>query len=445
MADTFSNAFAVPSHLFLSYVAFVLAIHRFRVLDWSHPVMKMRSSKNVCFCLLIAACCLLGNSPAQENSDAESPQQAEPNHENIAADETQRVRSMIRSVVRVLAATSEGIKTGTGFFVGNHGELITNAHVVSGANDVAVFVTSPDGKSAKLCKAHPVRMDVENDLFLVQVDGNDLPPSLPLSREAGQVLDDVIAIGFPGSLDVAISDSSKIVGGYTDSADVLENLVPNITKGAVTKVTDQRITHDAKISKGNSGGPLVNTHTDEVIGVNVAGIVDSMSTFYLAVPVKHVHNLLSRKDNIIDSIEWKAVKTAMDEEVIQNRSGFADPSMNNMPTAQMQVRTWMVHNALDKFETGAVINEKMLETIKKELRWREGDSIILKITRGSKTWQIPVEGVTKGEGNTIFLSVKDVVRLRGIREREIPTAGMDAITFGIIRKEHKKVRNEPQG
>ena len=398
----------------------------------------MRSIKNVCSCLLIAAYCLSGSSPAQENGGAESPQNTESNQGNIAADETQRVRSMIRSVVRVLAATGEGVKTGTGFFVGNHGELITNAHVVSGANDVAVFVTSSDGKSAKLCKTHPVRMDVENDLFLVQVDGDDLPPSLPLSRKAGQVLDDVVAIGFPGSLDVAISDSSKIVNRYTDSANVLENLVPNITKGAVTKVTDQRITHDAKISKGNSGGPLVNTHTGEVIGVNVAGIVDSMSTFYLAVPVKQVHNLLSRQDNIIDSIEWKVVKIAMDEEMIQNWSGFAELGVNDMPTAQMQMRKWMQHSALDKYENGAVISRDLSAKLKKELRWQEGDEIVMKISRGSKTWQIPVVNTTPRNDGFIFISSKDTINMKSTRDKTLQCEGMDAITFGIIRKEHKR-------
>ena len=400
--------------------------------------MTMLSIKNVCSCLLIVAYCLSGNSPAQENAGAESPQHPEPNQGNIAADETQRVRSMVRSVVRVLAATGEGIKTGTGFFVGNHGELVTNAHVVAGAYDVGVFVTSPDGKSAKLHKAHPVRMDVENDLFLVQVDGNDLPSSLPLSREAGQVLDDVVAIGFPGSLDVAISDSSKVVNNYTDSADVLENLVPNITKGAVTKVTDQRITHDAKISKGNSGGPLVNAHTGEVIGVNVAGIVDSMSTFYLAVPVKQVYNLSARQDNIIDSIEWKAVKIAMNEEMIQNWSGFAEPGMNDMSTAQMQMRKWMMHPSLDEYEKGAVIDEKLSAKLKKELRWQEGDEIVLKITKGSKTWQIPVVDTTPKNYGIVFISSKDAIRMKGTRDKTLPCEGTDAITFGIIRKDYKK-------
>ena len=383
--------------------------------------MKTRSAKSVYFCLLIAACCLLGNSPAQENSGAESPQQPESNHENISADETERVRSMIRSVVRVLAATSEGIKTGTGFFVGNRGELITNAHVVSGANDVAVFVTSPDGKSAKLCKAHPVRMDVENDLFLVKVDGNDLPPSLPLSREAGQVLDDVIAIGFPGSLDVAISDSSKIVGGYTDSADVLENLVPNITKGAVTKVTDQRITHDAKISKGNSGGPLVNTHTDEVIGVNVAGIVDSMSTFYLAVPVKQVHNLLSRHDNIIDSIEWKAL-------------AWMEERKNVDLMTKWVMGQWSGNASLGE-EAIAAVEEKQLQAIKKELLFQPGDKLYVHIQKGNKKFTFPVKASYKSdEGDTsVNLSPAACLQMKGARAKKAETEGNDNIRFYVER------------
>ena len=383
--------------------------------------MKTRSAKNVYFCLLIAACCLLGNSPAQENSGAESPQQPESNHENISADETERVRSMIRSVVRVLAATSEGVKTGTGFFVGNHGELVTNAHVVAGAYDVGVFVTSLDGKSAKLCKAHPVRMDVENDLFLVQVDGNDLPPSLPLSREAGQVLDDVIAIGFPGSLDVATSDSSKIVGGYTDSADVLENLVPNITKGAVTKVTDQRITHDAKISKGNSGGPLVSTHTGKVIGVNVAGIVDSMSTFYLAVPVKQVHNLLSRHDNIIDSIEWKAL-------------AWMEERKNVDLMTKWVMGQWVVDADLGE-EPIASVEKTKYEAIKKELLFQPGDKLYVHIQKGNKKFTFPVKAFyTSDKGETsLGLSPAAALQMKGARAKKAETEGNDNIRFYVER------------
>ena len=328
---------------------------------------------------------------------------------------------MVRSVVRVLAATGEGVKTGTGFFVGNHGELVTNAHVVAGANDVAVFVTSPDGKSAKLHKAHPVRMDVENDLFLVRVDGDDLPPSLPLSQGTTQVLDDVVAIGFPGSLDVAISDSSKIVGGYTNSADVLENLVPNITKGAVTKVTDQRITHDAKISKGNSGGPLVNTHTGEVIGVNVAGIVDSMSTFYLAVPVKQVHNLSARQDNIIDSIEWKALAW-MEER-------------KNMDLMTKWVMGQWVANAELGEEPVASVEKTQYEAIKKELLFQPGDKLYVHIQKGNKKYTFPVKTFyTSDKGETsLGLSPAAALQMKGARAKKAETEGNDNIRFYVER------------
>ena len=384
--------------------------------------MTMRSIKNVCSCLLIAAYCLSGSSPAQENGGAESPQNTESNQRNITADETQRVRSMIRSVVRVLAATGEGVKTGTGFFVGNHGELVTNAHVVAGANDVAVFVTSPDGKSAKLHKAHPVRMDVENDLFLVRVDGDDLPPSLPLSQGTTQVLDDVVAIGFPGSLDVAISDSSKIVGGYTNSADVLENLVPNITKGAVTKVTDQRITHDAKISKGNSGGPLVNTHTGEVIGVNVAGIVDSMSTFYLAVSVKQVYNLLSRQDNIIDSIEWKAL-------------AWMEERKNMDLMTKYGVGRWITDGDLGN-EAIAMVSEKQLQAIKKELLYQSGDEIYVHVQRGNKKFSFPLKFTYKSDKELahVILSPGACLQMKNARAKKADTEGNDNIRFYIQRK-----------
>lgn len=130
-------------------------------------------------------------------------------------------------------------------------------------------------------------------------------------------------------------------------------------------------------------------------------------------------------------------KAKAEEEKLRNTSFYA-ASNGKMPTAQRQARAWMGHSALDQLDTGAVINEALAARLKKELRWQDGDTIVLKITKGSKTWQIPVKYTADFKGDTVYLSAKDVVRMKGTRDKTIKTEGQDQITFGIIRAKDKQ-------
>jgi len=215
----------------------------------------------------------------------------------FAADAGKVLEPLNRSVVRIFCAGEGGrsLSFGTGFFAGENGDIVTNYHVVSQGAAVA-FVLKPGMQEADMYRLVPVRLAPEEDLALMRPEAaKKLPPPLPLKAGGAKVLDRVVAAGFPGLVDHYDERSSRVEGVLAALLKDSDNLIPNITQGAVSKVSPGRITHDATIGHGNSGGPLVDLETGEVVGVNTALASDNKSSFFFAIPVQKVKALLEGK------------------------------------------------------------------------------------------------------------------------------------------------------
>ncbi|HZX55386.1 MAG TPA: trypsin-like peptidase domain-containing protein [Ilumatobacteraceae bacterium] len=168
------------------------------------------------------------------------------------------VTSALRpSVVSVSSDISEsgfnGEGVGTGVVLTSDGQILTNAHVVEGANDVRVRLdTEREPRPAKI-----VATDTTNDLAILQVDVTGLTPATFADPANVRVGDDVVAIGFALDLDGEASVTLGIISAL-DRTMITDN-------GAL----DGLIQTDAAISSGNSGGPLVNA-AGQVVGINTA-------------------------------------------------------------------------------------------------------------------------------------------------------------------------------
>ncbi|MET3952139.1 trypsin-like peptidase domain-containing protein [Arthrobacter sp. UYEF36] len=149
---------------------------------------------------------------------------------------------------------------GTGIVIGSTGEVITNAHLVTGvvSGASAVTVTFHGGGQ------HPARIvgsDCGNDLALLKVSGVKNLPVLELGDSRSTVPGDpVIAIGYALGLDGGPSVTTGIISatGRTSVADT--------GLGTTCRLTNLLQT-DAPISSGDSGGPLIDSG-GHVIGVN---------------------------------------------------------------------------------------------------------------------------------------------------------------------------------
>ena len=140
---------------------------------------------------------------------------------------------------------------GSGFIISADGYIVTNNHVVDGADKVTVKLNGD--KSAGL-PAKIVGTDEETDLALLKVESSEKLPVLKFGdSDAMEVGDWVVAIGNPFGL------------SNTVTAGILSAKGRDIHSGPF----DNFLQTDASINPGNSGGPLINME-GEVIGINTA-------------------------------------------------------------------------------------------------------------------------------------------------------------------------------
>ncbi len=163
------------------------------------------------------------------------------------------------SVVTVSATVSDGQlageAVGTGVVISADGEILTNAHVVAGAQEVRVRFSG----NTEPTPADVVAVDTDNDLALLRVDVDaELPAATFADPASIRIGDPVVAIGFALDLD----------GDPTVTAGIVSALDRTLSVSR-TDALDGLIQTDAAISSGNSGGPLVNA-AGQVIGINTA-------------------------------------------------------------------------------------------------------------------------------------------------------------------------------
>ncbi len=161
---------------------------------------------------------------------------------------------------------------GSGFVVSADGYVVTNNHVIQGAEQVQVKL------GERVYSAEVKGTDRATDLALLKIDAKDLP-TLPLGdSDALRVGDWVMAIGSPleltNSVTVGVVSAKQRRINISDETSSFENFIQT----------------DAAINFGNSGGPLVNLH-GEVIGINTA-INFGSENIGFAVPVNTLKQIL---------------------------------------------------------------------------------------------------------------------------------------------------------
>lgn len=173
---------------------------------------------------------------------------------------------------------------GSGFIITAEGDILTNAHVVNGADQVTVTL-----KDGRRFEGIVEGEDSLTDLAVVKIDaGQDALPVSPLGDSDGvQVGDWAIAVGNPLGLD------------NTVTLGIVSTLKRSSASVGIPNKRLEFIQTDAAINPGNSGGPLLN-QAGEVIGINTAIRADAMGIGF-AIPInkaKEIKGQLARGEAI---------------------------------------------------------------------------------------------------------------------------------------------------
>jgi serine protease Do len=164
--------------------------------------------------------------------------------------------------------------SGSGFIVSRDGHILTNNHVVDGADRLTVTLTDH-----RVFKARIIGRDPTTDIAVIKIEGNNLPVAVLGDDTRARVGEWVVAIGNPLGLDFTVT--AGIISAKGRGGADLQGLSRN-NNYAISDF----IQTDAAINPGNSGGPLVNIN-GEVIGVNsaIASGTGYYSGYGFAIPI----------------------------------------------------------------------------------------------------------------------------------------------------------------
>lgn len=267
----------------------------------------------------------------------------------------------------------EGI--GSGFIISEDGLIVTNYHVIKGAQEVKVILSDGSEVAAKV-----VNYDEQADLAVIDVTENVKMPGVATLGDSSTLKsgEDVIAIGNP----LGKEFSKTVTKGIISSPN--RQLSVSGEEGA----TETFIQTDAAINPGNSGGPLINAK-GEVIGVNTAKKVgEEIEGIGFSIPINTVKEKL---DSLSKPILVLGI-TAHDitPELAQER---------NIPEG-IRIKTVADFSPAEKagLRTGDIItayNNKKVKTVeelnKAKESSKEGDVVNLTVFRDGKTIQVDLK------------------------------------------------------
>ena len=195
---------------------------------------------------------------------------------------------------------------GSGFIIDSDGYILTNAHVVEGAEKVRVQLNNNKEYSADV-----IGIDKRTDVALVKIQGDHLPVATIGDSDKVQVGDWVLAIGSPFGF------------SHTATQGIVSAVARNLPSGDYVPF----IQTDAAINPGNSGGPLFNSK-GEVIAINsqIYSRSGAFSGLAFSIPInmaKNIADQLKDKGEVVRG--WLGVRIQGLDQTLAESFGMENP------------------------------------------------------------------------------------------------------------------------
>ena len=271
---------------------------------------------------------------------------------------------------------------GSGFIIDRAGVILTNAHVIDGADKVTVTL-----KDGRVFEGKVRGVDEVTDMAVVKINGDNLPVVTLGSSDQVQVGDWAIAVGNPLGLD------------NTVTLGIISTLKRSSAQVGIPNKRLDFIQTDAAINPGNSGGPLVNAQ-GEVIGINTAIRADAMGIGF-AIPIdkaKAIKDQLARGEKITHPYLGVQMTTLTPELAKQNNtdpnSAFMVPEANGVIVLRVLPNTPAAKAGLRRGDVVTQVGEQKVTTAEQLQAIVEssrlGETLQVKVLRGNEARQLPI-------------------------------------------------------
>jgi Do/DeqQ family serine protease len=270
--------------------------------------------------------------------------------------------------------------TGSGVIISNDGYIITNNHVVEGAQKLIVTLNNNKNYTAEL-----VGRDPSTDIAVLKIDEDNLPAITWGNSEDVKVGEWVLAVGNPFEL------TSTVTAGIVSAKARNINLIGNRNNGSEEIFpVESFIQTDAAVNPGNSGGALVNAK-GELVGINtaIASRTGVFSGYSFAVPTTIARKVAQ------DIIEFGRVQRAfigvkiseVSEDIAKDKglNEVAGILVNGVTASDTEIKEGDV---ILKVGDRAVKNVPQLQ--EQVAKYRPGDKVKLGIWRNNKWQEITV-------------------------------------------------------
>ncbi|WP_408008718.1 S1C family serine protease [Pseudalkalibacillus sp. A8] len=186
-----------------------------------------------------------------------------------------------KSVVQLEVAQADGESVGSGFIYNEHGDVVTNAHVVKGGKSIMVRTANAQQYEGQL-----IGIGESTDIAVIRVPDLAGEQFFEIARNyEAEIGDEVVALGSPLGLQNTVT--TGIISGLNR-----EFIIDNYTYSNVYQIS-------APIAKGNSGGPLIDKQTGQVLAINSAGTEEGSIGF--SIPLSDVYKkIVSWSENPVE-------------------------------------------------------------------------------------------------------------------------------------------------
>jgi serine protease Do len=310
---------------------------------------------------------------------------------------------------------------GSGVIISGDGYIVTNNHVIDGADDISVTLNDKRTYHAKL-----IGRDADSDIAIIKIEEKDLPYIPYGNSDDLKVGEWVLAVGNPYNLTSTVT--AGIVSAKARNLSILSGRGMDRDRSA--SAIESFIQTDAAVNPGNSGGALVNTR-GELVGINTA--IASPTGSYIgnsfAIPVSIVKKVVG------DLIEYGKVQRAMlgiqiqdvDSEVAKDNGltkieGVLVKALTEGGAAQA---AGILSNDIILSINGVAVNSTS-ELQEQVSRYRPNDKLEVVVNRENKKKQISVT-LRNMEGTTKFSKKDEVASFMGAQFAEASPSELEKL------------------